>query len=46
MKLIKGMILGGLITTGVMMMYNEGEMVNKKKMMKKGKQFVKKLGII
>lgn len=46
MKFVKGMILGGLITTGIMMMYNENEMMNKKKMIKKGRQFVKKMGII
>lgn len=45
MKFVKGMILGGLITTGIMMMYNENEMMNKKKMIKKGRQFVRKLGI-
>lgn len=46
MKFVKGIIIGGIITTGVMMMYNEGEMVNKRKIVKKGKQLVKKLGII
>lgn len=46
MKFVKGIIIGGIITTGVIMMYNDGEMVNKKKMVKKGKQLVKKLGII
>lgn len=46
MKFVKGIILGGLITTGLMMMYNESEMMNKKKMIKKGRQFVKKLGIV
>ena len=46
MKFVKGMILGGLITTGVMMMYDDGEMMNKKKMMKKGKQLAKKMGIM
>ena len=46
MKFVKGMILGGLITTGVMMMYGDSEMMNKKKMMKKGRQIAKKVGII
>lgn len=46
MKFVKGMILGGLITTGAMMIYNNGDMLNKKKMMKKGKQLVKKIGIM
>ncbi len=46
MKFVKGIILGGLITTGVLLMYNEGEMMNKKQMMKKGKQIAKKIGIM
>ena len=46
MKFVKGMILGGLITTGVVMMYNETDMINKKKIMKKGKQLAKKVGIM
>ena len=48
MKFAKGLILGGLITTGVLMMYNEKDMLKngKKKMMKKGKQFARKMGII
>lgn len=45
MKFIKGMIIGGMITAGITMMYNDNYM-NKKKMMKKGKQLVKKMGII
>lgn len=47
MKFIKGMMIGTLISAGVLMMYNEGNnMMNKKKMMKKGKQFAKKMGIM
>ena len=46
MNIVKVIIICWIITTGVMMMYNDGEMVNKKKMVKKGKQLVKKLGII
>ena len=46
MKFIKGVMIGGLITTGLVMMYTETDMMNKKKMMKKGKQFAKKLGLI
>ena len=44
MKLIKGIVIGGAITAGALMMY-KGNM-NKKKMMKKGKQFIRKMGII
>ncbi len=47
MKFIKGMMIGTLISAGVLMMYSEGNnMMNKKKMMKKGKQFAKKMGIM
>ena len=46
MKFIKGVMIGGLITTGIMMMYNDSDKMNKKKMMKKGKQFAKKMGMM
>ena len=46
MKFAKGLLIGGLITTGLIMMYNDKNMMNKNKMMKKGKQFAKKMGII
>lgn len=46
MKFAKGLVIGGLITTGILMMYNDTNMMNKNKMIKKGKQFVKKMGII
>ena len=35
MKFIKGVMIGGLITTGLVMMYTETDIMNKKKMMKK-----------
>ena len=46
MKFTKGLLIGGLITTGLIMMYNDNNMMNKNKMMKKGKQFAKKIGIL
>lgn len=46
MKFTKGLLVGGLITTGLIIMYNDTNMMNKNKMVKKGKQFAKKLGII
>lgn len=46
MKFVKGIVIGGLITTGLVMMYSETGMMNKKKMMKKGKQFARKMGIM
>lgn len=45
LKFFKGMIWGGLLSTGMWMMYNE-RMLNKNKMMKKGKQFAKNLGLM
>lgn len=47
MKFVEGMLIGGMLTLGATMMYNE--VVTKKdarKMMKKGKQFVKKMGLM
>ena len=44
MKFTKGIILGSMITVGVMMMYSDN--VDTKKMMKKGKQMMRKMGII
>ena len=46
MKFAKGILIGGLITTGLLMMYNDTNMMNKNRMMKKGKQFAKKMGIM
>ena len=48
MKFTKGLILGGIVTAGLLRMYSESDMMNKnkKKMMKKGKQFAKKIGVI
>lgn len=44
MKFTKGMILGGMITAGVMMMYENN--MNTKKIMKKGKQIARRMGIM
>ena len=46
MKFIKGALIGGAIATGVVVMMMETEMINKKKMMKKGKKFIKQMGIM
>jgi hypothetical protein len=46
MKFVKGVMIGGLITTGLLMMYSESDMLNKKKVMKKGKQLAKKMGMM
>ena len=46
MKFVKGMVMGTLLSAGVVMLYNEKNSMKKNKMMKKGKQFIKKIGII
>jgi len=46
MKFVKGMIIGGLISAGVTMMCADVMQPNKKKMMKMGKQFARKMGMI
>ena len=47
MKFMKGIVIGGLVSAGIMTMYkDELQNMNKKKMMKKGKQFMKKMGMI
>jgi hypothetical protein len=43
MKFVKGMIIGTAIAAGMAIMYNEG-MMNKKTIMKKGRQLAKKIG--
>ena len=46
MRFTKGLVVGGLLATGLLMMYNDTDMLNKNKMMKKGKKFAKKVGIL
>ena len=46
MKFIKGMIMGGIVSAGAMMVYKEMSGRNRKQMIKKGKQFAKKMGIL
>lgn len=46
MKFVKGMIVGGLISAGVAMMCTDTMQPGKKKMVKMGKQFAKKMGIM
>ena len=45
MKFVKGIMLGSLVTTGVMMMWNDNEMTTKK-LTKKGKILIRKIGIL
>ena len=46
MKFVKGIVVGGLITTGVMMMWTDNNYMNTKKISKKGKRLAKKMGIL
>ena len=43
MNFMKGLMIGSIITAGIMMMYADGVDENRKKVMKMGKQFVKKM---
>ena len=45
MRFMKGVMLGTIVTAGAMMMYSETVDTSKRKMIKKGKQFVKKMGM-
>lgn len=45
MKLIKGMIIGGMVSAGLVMIYGETIGFNKNKMMKQGKKMMKKMGL-
>jgi len=46
MKFVKGMLIGGFATVGAMMMYREMSGKSKKQMVRKGKQFAKKMGML
>lgn len=43
MRFTKGLMLGTLLTAGAMMMYSEGVDNSKKKLVKKGKQFIRRI---
>ena len=40
------MIIGGMVSAGAMMVYKEMSGKNKKQMIKKGRQFARKMGIL
>lgn len=44
MKLVKGMLIGGMVSAGLVIMYGETVGFNKKKMMKQGKRMIRKMG--
>ena len=43
MRFVKGILLGSLLTAGTMMMYSDTLHENKKRMIRKGKHFVRKV---
>ena len=43
MKFVKGVMVGSIVSAGMMLWYNEN--TNKKKMMKKGKKILKNMGM-
>lgn len=45
MKFFNGVMIGSLITAGAMILYSESVDDGKKKMVKKGKQFARKIGL-
>ena len=46
MKFVKGMLIGGLISAGVAMACSETMQPSRKKMVKMGRQFARKMGIV
>ncbi len=46
MKFVKGMLVGSIVSAGLVLAYTETMGQDKKKIMKKGKQMMKKIGII
>ena len=46
MKFVKGLVIGGLVTTGMVMLWQNDNMFNTNKMMKKRKKFAIKMGIM
>ena len=46
MKFVKGMIVGTLIAAGIVMAYSDSMTNQRKKMIKKGRQFAKKMGLV
>lgn len=46
MRFMEGMFLGGMLATGATMLYFNKNKMEPKKMMKKGKQFIRKMGLI
>lgn len=46
MKVVKSILIGGMLSAGLVMAYGETIGFNKKKIMKQGKKMAKKMGIM
>jgi len=46
MKFVKGILIGGVVGAGIAMMYNDNMHINRKKVMKRGRQLVKRMGVM
>ena len=46
MRFVKGMLVGGMLSAGIALICADGMCDNKKKMIKKGKQLVRKFGMM
>lgn len=46
MKFVKGMLIGSIVSASLVLAYTETMEQDKKKLMKKGKQMMKKIGIM
>lgn len=44
-KFVKGVMIGTLVSAGMVWMYNETTSKDKKKIMKKGRKFLKEMGM-
>ncbi len=45
MRFMKGILIGGIVTAGIAMIYAESMEQGKRKVMRKGKQFAKRMGL-
>lgn len=46
MKFLKGMLVGGMVATGIAMMCTDSMDRSKRKVMRKGREFAKKMGMM
>ena len=45
MKFVKGIVIGSMLTAGAYMLYSDNMEMNRKKVMKKGRKLMKKMGM-